>query len=166
MKNVRAAFTGTMAMLLMTAWARGTAGTGADATGFGRCARCDEHCGQRQGKRHSLAQDGYRKDRRRATKLYLQASKLFENQQYDAAMRDYKEAAELDPGNPNYAAATEIARRPFRSRSLSRQRPKRGYVGTRPPNRLLWRKRRNSIRATSRSLNIWTRWRRTPRASA
>ncbi|MGC2616439.1 MAG: hypothetical protein WA354_20565, partial [Terracidiphilus sp.] len=50
------------------------------------------------------------KDRRRATKLYLQASKLFENQEYDAAMRDYKEAAELDPGNPNYAAATEIAR--------------------------------------------------------
>lgn len=50
------------------------------------------------------------KDRRRATKLFLQASKLFEKQQYDAAVRDYQEAADLDPGNPNYAAATVIAR--------------------------------------------------------
>jgi general secretion pathway protein D len=50
------------------------------------------------------------KDRRRATKLFLQASKLFEKQQYDAALRDYQEAVELDPENPNYAAATVIAR--------------------------------------------------------
>jgi general secretion pathway protein D len=50
------------------------------------------------------------KDRRRATKLFLKASKLFEKQQYDEAVRDYQEAAELDPGNPNYAAATVIAR--------------------------------------------------------
>ena len=49
-------------------------------------------------------------DRRRATKLYLEATKLFQKQQYEAAMRDYKEAAELDPGNPNYAAATEVVR--------------------------------------------------------
>jgi general secretion pathway protein D len=50
------------------------------------------------------------KDRRRATKLFLQASKLFEKQQYDEALRIYQEAAELDPENPNYAAATVIAR--------------------------------------------------------
>ncbi len=49
-------------------------------------------------------------DRRRATKLYLQATKLFEKQQYDEAVRDYEEAAELDPGNVNYGAATEVAR--------------------------------------------------------
>ncbi len=49
-------------------------------------------------------------DRRRATKLYLRATKLFEKQQYDEAMRDYQEAAELDPGNMNYGAATEVAR--------------------------------------------------------
>ena len=50
------------------------------------------------------------KDRRRATKLFLRATKLFEKQEYDAALRDYKEAATLDPENPNYAAATEVAR--------------------------------------------------------
>jgi type II secretory pathway component GspD/PulD (secretin) len=50
------------------------------------------------------------KERRRATKLYLQASKLFEQQQYDEALRFYQEAADLDPENPNYAAATVIAR--------------------------------------------------------
>ncbi|MGA7245607.1 MAG: hypothetical protein WBX19_20665 [Terracidiphilus sp.] len=50
------------------------------------------------------------KDRRRATKLYLQATKLFEKQQFDAALRDYQEATKLDPENPNYAAATEVAR--------------------------------------------------------
>jgi general secretion pathway protein D len=49
-------------------------------------------------------------DRRRATKLYLRATKLFEKQQYDEAIRDYEEAAELDPGNVNYGAATEVAR--------------------------------------------------------
>lgn len=49
-------------------------------------------------------------DRRRATKLYLRAAKLFEKQQYDEAIRDYEEAAELDPGNVNYGAATEVAR--------------------------------------------------------
>ena len=50
------------------------------------------------------------KDRRRATKLYLEASKLFQKQKYDAAIRDYEEAAKLDPGNPNFAAATVVAR--------------------------------------------------------
>ncbi|WP_348261624.1 hypothetical protein P8935_17700 [Telmatobacter sp. DSM 110680] len=50
------------------------------------------------------------KERRRATKLYLEASKLFQKEQYDAAIRDYEEAAKLDPENPNYAAATEVAR--------------------------------------------------------
>jgi general secretion pathway protein D len=50
------------------------------------------------------------KERRRATKLFLEASKLFQKEQYDAAIRDYEEAAKLDPENPNYAAATEVAR--------------------------------------------------------
>ena len=50
------------------------------------------------------------KERRRATKLYLDASKLFEKQQYEAALRDYEEAAKLDPENPNYAAAAEVTR--------------------------------------------------------
>jgi general secretion pathway protein D len=50
------------------------------------------------------------KERRRATRLYLEATKLYQKQQYEAAMRDYTEAARLDPENPNYAAATEVVR--------------------------------------------------------
>ena len=49
-------------------------------------------------------------DRRRATKLYLRATKLFEKQQYDQAIRDYEAATELDPGNVNYSAAIVVAR--------------------------------------------------------
>jgi general secretion pathway protein D len=50
------------------------------------------------------------RDRRRASKLFVKATKEFQKQQYDAAIRDYQQAAQLDPGNPNYAAATEVAR--------------------------------------------------------
>lgn len=50
------------------------------------------------------------KEKRRATKLYLEATKLFRKGQYEAAMRDYKEAAALDPENQNFAAASEVAR--------------------------------------------------------
>jgi general secretion pathway protein D len=50
------------------------------------------------------------KERRRATKLYLEATKLFQKQQFEAAMHDYQEAARLDPENPNFSAATEVVR--------------------------------------------------------
>jgi len=50
------------------------------------------------------------KERRRATKLYLDATKLFQKQQYEEALKDYNEAARLDPENPNYAAATEVVK--------------------------------------------------------
>ena len=50
------------------------------------------------------------KDRRRATKLFLEATKLYQKEQFDAALRDYKQAAALDPGNQNFAAAAEVAR--------------------------------------------------------
>ena len=50
------------------------------------------------------------KDQRRATRLYLEGSKLFEKGRYEAAMRDYNEAATLDPENLNFAAANEVAR--------------------------------------------------------
>ena len=36
-------------------------------------------------------------DRRRATKLYLAASKLFLDRQFEEAMKDYEQAAVLDP---------------------------------------------------------------------
>jgi tetratricopeptide (TPR) repeat protein len=50
------------------------------------------------------------KDRRRAAKLYLAGSKLFEESQFETAMHDYQAAAALDPGKSEYAAAAEVAR--------------------------------------------------------
>ncbi len=50
------------------------------------------------------------KERRKATKLYLDGAKLFQKQQYEAALRNYEEAAKLDPENPNYAAAVEVVK--------------------------------------------------------
>jgi general secretion pathway protein D len=49
-------------------------------------------------------------DRQKATKLYLTASKLFVKAQFEEAMRDYTEAAKLDPTNANYGRAAEVAR--------------------------------------------------------
>jgi type II secretory pathway component GspD/PulD (secretin) len=50
------------------------------------------------------------KDRRHAAKLYLDGTKLFEKEQFDEALRDYQQAAELDPGNTTYSMAAEVAR--------------------------------------------------------
>jgi Flp pilus assembly secretin CpaC len=49
-------------------------------------------------------------DRRRAVKLYLEASKLFEKERFEEAMRGYQQAAELDPSNANYPLAVNLAR--------------------------------------------------------
>jgi general secretion pathway protein D len=48
-------------------------------------------------------------DRRRAAKLYLQASKLFEKERFEEAMRDYRQAAKLDPSNADYPLAANLA---------------------------------------------------------
>lgn len=50
------------------------------------------------------------RDRRRATKLFLEAGKLFEKEQFAEAMQDFQQAAELDPSNANYAASAKLAR--------------------------------------------------------
>ncbi len=50
------------------------------------------------------------KDRRRAAKLYLEASKLFEQSRFEQAMQDYESAAALDPQNHDYALAAQVAR--------------------------------------------------------
>lgn len=50
------------------------------------------------------------RDRRRATRLFLNASKLFEKEQFDEAMHEFEQAAALDPDNANYAAAAKLAR--------------------------------------------------------
>lgn len=50
------------------------------------------------------------RDRRRAAKLYLTASKLFLDRQFEAAMKDFERAAALDPTNANYGLAAGVAR--------------------------------------------------------
>ena len=50
------------------------------------------------------------KDRRRATRLFLLASKQFQNEQFAEAMQNFEQAAQLDPGNANYAASAKLAR--------------------------------------------------------
>ncbi|MDR3388997.1 MAG: hypothetical protein P4L92_18310, partial [Rudaea sp.] len=49
-------------------------------------------------------------DRRRAARLYLAASKLFMDEHYEDAMKDYAEAAKLDSTNLNYRLAINVAR--------------------------------------------------------
>jgi general secretion pathway protein D len=48
-------------------------------------------------------------DRRRAVKLFLDASKLFQKEQFEEALHEYQRAAALDPSNRNYALAAELA---------------------------------------------------------
>lgn len=49
-------------------------------------------------------------DKRRAAKLFLEASKLFEKEQFEEAVEDFATAASLDPSSPDYALAAEVAR--------------------------------------------------------
>jgi Flp pilus assembly secretin CpaC len=49
-------------------------------------------------------------DRRRAAKLYLASSKLFEKGEFEEAMQGYEQAARLDPGNADYPLAASVAR--------------------------------------------------------
>jgi len=49
-------------------------------------------------------------ERRRAAKLYLASSKLFAEERFDEAMSGYEKAAALDPTNPDYGLAIEVAR--------------------------------------------------------
>jgi len=48
--------------------------------------------------------------RRRAVKLFLNATKLFEKTQFEDALHEYQKAAALDPSNRDYALAAEVAR--------------------------------------------------------
>ena len=50
------------------------------------------------------------KAQRRAAKLYLAAAKLFDAQQFEEAMNIYQQVAALDPSNPDYALAVDVAR--------------------------------------------------------
>jgi general secretion pathway protein D len=107
MKNTRAEFAVTIAMLLAAALAGAQQ---AQPPAQSPSVAAPSNVATEQEKAKASPKTVTTKDRRRATKLFLQASKLFEKQQYDEALRTYQEAAELDPENPNYAAATVIAR--------------------------------------------------------
>ena len=49
-------------------------------------------------------------DRRHAAKLFLEATKLFEKEKFEEAMRSFEQAAALDPSNSNYSLAAAVAR--------------------------------------------------------
>jgi general secretion pathway protein D len=49
-------------------------------------------------------------ERRRAAKLFLQATRLFEKEKFKDAMHAYEQAAALDPSNTNYPLAAAVAR--------------------------------------------------------
>jgi tetratricopeptide (TPR) repeat protein len=49
-------------------------------------------------------------NRRRATKLYLAATKLFLAERFEEAQHKYEQAAKLDPTNTSYPLAAEVAR--------------------------------------------------------
>jgi len=49
-------------------------------------------------------------DRSRASKLFLEATKLFEKEQFEEALQKYKQASLLDPTNRDYALAAELTR--------------------------------------------------------
>lgn len=50
------------------------------------------------------------KDRRRAAKLYLRGSKLFEQSKFEQAMQAYEASSALDPENRDYSLAAQVAR--------------------------------------------------------
>jgi type II secretory pathway component GspD/PulD (secretin) len=50
------------------------------------------------------------RDRRHAAKLYLAASKLFLDRQFEESMKGFEQAAELDPSNADYRLAAGVAR--------------------------------------------------------
>jgi type II secretory pathway component GspD/PulD (secretin) len=48
--------------------------------------------------------------RRRANRLYLSAGKLYLDGQFEPALKQYEEASNLDPANPDYTMAAGVAR--------------------------------------------------------
>jgi len=50
------------------------------------------------------------KDRRRAVKLFLATTKLFEAEKFEEAMKGFQQAAALDPSNASYGLSANLAR--------------------------------------------------------
>jgi general secretion pathway protein D len=110
MKGARAEFAATIALLLSTALAGAQQAQAPSQTPSVAAPDAASNAVAAQNQDNTSPKTITNKDRRRATKLFLEATKLFEKQQYDEALRAYQEAAKLDPENPNYAAASVIAR--------------------------------------------------------
>jgi general secretion pathway protein D len=110
MKTARAEFAATIALLLSTALAGAQQAQAPSQTPSVAAPDAASNAVAAQKQDNTSPKTVTNKDRRRATKLFLEATKLFEKQQYDEALRAYQEAAKLDPENPNYAAASVIAR--------------------------------------------------------
>jgi type II secretory pathway component GspD/PulD (secretin) len=51
-----------------------------------------------------------RRARRQATRLFLEGARLFQKQQFEKALENYEQAADLDPVNSNYPLAAQVAR--------------------------------------------------------
>lgn len=75
-----------------------------------------------------------RKARRRAAKIYLQASKLFLASKFRAARLGFEKAAALDPSNPNYRQAALVARN-HEVTALIQTAAKDRLVGNQPGSR-------------------------------
>lgn len=109
MKSRHAQLVAAATVLLMSAMAAAQQPAPSDANSAQTpAAKTEQQAGPTNNQ--SLVRNITTKERRRATKLYLEATKLFQKEQYEAALRDYQQAAQLDPENPNYAAATEVVR--------------------------------------------------------
>ena len=91
-------------------------------------------------------------------KLYLRASKLFESSNMTSAVRLYQEAAELDPGNPNYRRCGDCTQPCGHSTDSNGGQGK--YAWRQIPCRTSCsrRGRGSSTRITLQSRNIWMRW--------
>jgi len=64
----------------------------------------------KQGQDAKQAKPARNSDRRRAAKLYLASSKLYEKQQFEEALHGFEQAAKLDPTNADYPLAIDVAR--------------------------------------------------------
>ena len=104
-------------------------------------------------------------DRRRAAELYLSASKLFLNRQFEEAMKGYEQAATLDPTNADYRMAAEVARS-HAVTALVQAAAKDRLLGNDAAARPHWPALLRSTPPTSRSDSISTSWPTTPCVSS
>lgn len=84
--------------------AAGPNSTAAASNGQGSAAQVPDSAAAGDAQKPTASQ------KRRATKLYLDSSKLFVSGQFEAAMRGYAQAAKLDPTNSDYRLSVDVAR--------------------------------------------------------